>query len=157
MNRNDTIDVLTAIAAFDQRTVGDADVDAWHAVIYDLPREYALHAVAQHHRTTTDRCKAAHIVKLVKARLNDEIARAQAEEAARHQVTAPDRQLGGLPIGEADGHPVWSAYEQHGAIDLPCRTCGAKPDEACTNTQTGATRKLPCISRIIAGAKAAAA
>lgn len=32
MNRNETIDLLTLIAGFDQRTVGDGDVMAWHVV-----------------------------------------------------------------------------------------------------------------------------
>ncbi|QPO17136.1 hypothetical protein SEA_LILBEANIE_58 [Gordonia phage Lilbeanie] len=58
-----------------------------------------------------------------------------------------DPQLSGLGIN-ADGDPVWTAYEQHGAIKIPC-DCGAAPDDACVNTANGAVRKIPCTSRLI--------
>lgn len=48
MNRDDVIDVLTAVAAADRRTVGAADVDVWQAVIGDLPRDFALKAIRAH-------------------------------------------------------------------------------------------------------------
>jgi hypothetical protein len=50
MNRDDVIDVLTAVAAADRRTVGHADVDVWQAVIGDLPKDPALQAVRDHLR-----------------------------------------------------------------------------------------------------------
>jgi hypothetical protein len=155
MTRDDTIDVLTAIAAFDQRTIGDADVDAWHLVIGDLPRDYALAAVAHHHRTTTERCKAAHIVKLVRAAINDRMERDRID-ALPGRVPG-DPQLGGLPIGGATGDPVWPAYEQHDAIERGCPTCGAAPGEACIVPGTERTRTIPCLARLVRATRKATA
>ena len=50
MNRDDVIDVLTAVSAADRRTVGQADVDVWQAVIGDLPKDLAFQAVRDHLR-----------------------------------------------------------------------------------------------------------
>jgi hypothetical protein len=50
VNRNDVIDVLTAVAAGDRRTVGDADVDVWQAIIGELTKDFALQAVRDHMR-----------------------------------------------------------------------------------------------------------
>lgn len=69
-------------------------------------------------------------------------------------ITAPDNQLGGLPIAGADGKPIWTAYEQHGAIDLPCSTCDAQPNDACINLATGMTRRIPCMTRLRDGHRA---
>ncbi|MFV8049921.1 hypothetical protein [Mycobacterium sp. 48b] len=54
MNRNDVIDVLTAIAAADRRTIGQADVEIWQAVIGELPVGVALEAVRDHLRHQPD-------------------------------------------------------------------------------------------------------
>lgn len=69
-------------------------------------------------------------------------------------LPAGDPQSGGLPIA-ADGTPVWAAYDQHGAVDLPCETCGAGEREACVNLATKLTRKIPCVSRLKAGCRKA--
>lgn len=82
-----------------------------------------------------------------------EIRRDRAErEKAREIVSPPDPQLGGLPIGGADGEPVWDAYDEGcdgRAIDRTCPTCGSEPSYACLNTETGMTRKIPCIARLL--------
>ncbi|MGO3325339.1 hypothetical protein [Gordonia sp. (in: high G+C Gram-positive bacteria)] len=62
--------------------------------------------------------------------------------------------VGSLPPGNvdggisADGEPVWDAYDQHGAIDRECPTCGAGEREACVNAVNGKTRKIPCFARL---------
>lgn len=50
MNKSDVVDVLTMVAAGDRRTVGDADVQMWHLVIGDIPKDFALSAVVAHRR-----------------------------------------------------------------------------------------------------------
>lgn len=45
MNRNETVDLLSVIAAYDKRTVGDADVLAWHAACKDLDLAAATRTV----------------------------------------------------------------------------------------------------------------
>lgn len=50
MNHHDIIDLLTAVRAGDNRTVGHGDVEMWHAVIADIPKDFALAAVIAHRR-----------------------------------------------------------------------------------------------------------
>lgn len=46
--------VLTKAAAYDRRTIGEADVAAWHEAIGDLDLEPALAAVTRHYRDTAE-------------------------------------------------------------------------------------------------------
>lgn len=71
MNRNDVADVLTAISAYDQRTVGEPDIIAWHAAIGDLPKDVAIEAVAMHHKISAERIKPFHVNELVRNIRND--------------------------------------------------------------------------------------
>ena len=154
MNAADTIDVLSAIAAYDQRTIGRADAEAWHLAIGDLDRDLALEAVVIHHKTSTERCKPAH----VRAAANG-IRRTRAEAAHARRVAA-DTRPPALVHGDgsglnADGTPVQAAYEIDGAGHLPCPTCHAKPGEWCENTRTGNSKKIPHASRLTAAWNAA--
>ncbi|MEX7470163.1 hypothetical protein AB4Z39_10670 [Mycobacterium adipatum] len=54
MNRDDVIDVLTAVAAADRRTVGEADVQIWLGVLEHIPLDVALEAVRDHLRDKPD-------------------------------------------------------------------------------------------------------
>lgn len=64
MTPADTARVLAKAAAFDQRTVGAADVASWHEVLHDLDVADALAAVTTHFRETTDRLMPAHIRRI---------------------------------------------------------------------------------------------
>lgn len=61
MTPADTARVLAKAAAYDQRTVGHADVLAWHEALGDLDPTDALTAVTRHYRDNTDRLMPAHI------------------------------------------------------------------------------------------------
>lgn len=156
MTRNDVIDVLTGIASYDQRTVGDHDVNAWGLAIGELDASDVKEAVVIHHKTSAERIKPAHITALVRQIRNDRIERQtrderQAREDSRDRrlgLTPPDSQLGGLPIAGADGEPLWAAYDINGAIDRDCETCGEPAGGACVNAATNAARKIPCLSRL---------
>lgn len=50
MNRNETIDVLSVVAAATRRTVGESDVEIWHGIIGELTKDLALQAVHRHLR-----------------------------------------------------------------------------------------------------------
>ena len=76
MTIEETIDLLTAAAAFDRRTVGKADAVAWHTVIGDLPLDDCLVAVRGHYTDTTDWIMPAHVRQRVKAMRRDRIDRA---------------------------------------------------------------------------------
>lgn len=162
MTPDETIDVLTAIASYDLRTVGQSDVTAWHAAIGDLPKQLALEAVVIHHKTTTDRIKPAHVAQLSRSIRRD---RAEREDAAQRDArenaldsargfTPPDRQFGGLPIAGADGKPVPGAYAVENALDYQCPQCDAEPGDACENAQNGHSRKIPCLARMQVGKRA---
>lgn len=64
MTPADVIDVLTKCAAYDQRTVGEADVMAWHEILGRVERADALEAVRVHYAETRDRAMPADIRKL---------------------------------------------------------------------------------------------
>ena len=67
MNRSEVAQLLTKIAAFDRRTIGEADVLAWHEVVGDLPLKAALEAVTDYFRDTREWCMPSDIVSRVKA------------------------------------------------------------------------------------------
>lgn len=61
MTPADAARVLAKAAAFDQRTVGEADVRAWHEALSDLDAGDALAAVTRHYRQRTERIMPAHV------------------------------------------------------------------------------------------------
>lgn len=158
MSKSDTLDVLTAIAAYDLRTVGEADVTAWHLAIHDLPKDLALEAVVIHHKTSTERIKPANVIGVAKSIRRDRSEREDADardaraaaQDRRHglKLVSGDSQLGGLLIGGADGPPVPGAYMINDAWERECPTCHAEELEPCTNPTTGSPRKIPCLKRL---------
>ena len=61
MTDDETVDLLTVAAAFDQRTVGEGDAAAWHAVLGDLNFADAKQAVLGHYTDTRERVMPADI------------------------------------------------------------------------------------------------
>jgi hypothetical protein len=94
MTIEETIDVLAGAAAFDRRTVGEADAIAWHATIGDLRFDDCQAAVIAHYRETSDWLMPAHVRQRVRA------IRARRIEDA--EVPAPPSEL-------ADNPPAYSA------------------------------------------------
>ena len=74
MNTNEVIDLLTLIAACDQRTVGESDVEAWHAIATQAGWTFPLarQAVIEHHARGADkgRIRPAHITDTLDALRN---------------------------------------------------------------------------------------
>ncbi len=64
MNLAEAAAVLAKAAAFDRRTVGEADILAWHEVLADIEFADALVAVAKHYAENTDRIMPAHVRRL---------------------------------------------------------------------------------------------
>lgn len=135
---------------FDDRVTADEHrIRAWAEAIqpFAIDQADACHAVTAHYQASgADTIKVGDVIALARKLRGERAEREKGEAVAA--IAPPDPQLGGLPIGGADGTPVWSAYEQHDAISRPCPTCHAKPEEACVNASTGVARKLPCISRL---------
>jgi len=53
--------VLAKCAAYDGRTIGEADAMAWREVLHDIELIDALTAVTRHHRESTDWAMPAHV------------------------------------------------------------------------------------------------
>ncbi|WP_353107780.1 hypothetical protein [Gordonia sp. (in: high G+C Gram-positive bacteria)] len=148
---------LGRAALFDDRiTAGDvARIAAWAEAIepFGIEAPDALAAVTAHYQATN--ANTIRVGDLIAAARKIRGERAEREKG--HQIagelTPPDNQLAGLPIAGADGKPIWAAYEHYDAIELPCETCGAQPEQACINPITNQTRKIPCVSRVATGVK----
>lgn len=72
MTPDQTVDLLTACAAFDRRTVGKSDVVAWHAIVGDLPFDLAQEAVFAHYRESREFIMPADVRTRVKRKQRDE-------------------------------------------------------------------------------------
>lgn len=72
MTLSETAQLLSIAAGIDQRTIGDADVQAWQMVLSDIPFPNAATALRDHYRHTTRRVMPADIVQRVKPATNYE-------------------------------------------------------------------------------------
>lgn len=84
MTRGDVARLLAYIAAFDRRTLGDADVLAWHDVLGDLDFEAARAAVRTWYTEHDGWIMPAHIRTAVLG---------QAGSATRHPSARPVREV----------------------------------------------------------------
>lgn len=64
MTPADTARLLSKAAAFDQRTIGAADVAAWHEAVADLDAADAMAAVTRHYQSTDQRIMPSHLIRL---------------------------------------------------------------------------------------------
>jgi len=95
MTLDETIDLLATCAAYDRRTVGKSDAVAWHAVMRDLPFEYAQEAVFAHYSESREFIMPADVRTRVKRKQRDEAERGRIRqvldpEAYRREVQAAD-------------------------------------------------------------------
>jgi hypothetical protein len=73
ITKSQTAELLGVMAAFDRRTIGQADVEAWHLVIHDLNQDDCLTAIRDHYAESRDWLMPADI-------------RTRALTAARHRA-----------------------------------------------------------------------
>lgn len=107
--------VLAKCQAYDRRTVGKADIAAWHEALGDLDLPSALAAVAEHYRDETAWIMPAHIRRLSRTRPEHRPLReALMEQAGRFDEVANRRGLAvaravlagcHAPAGEEGGGP----------------------------------------------------
>lgn len=86
MNASEAAILLGLAAAYDRRTVGEADARAWADALDDIALEDAQDAVKRHYRTSTEWIMPAHVRKGVAA-----IARERRAELAAVRDPIPDR------------------------------------------------------------------
>lgn len=94
MSPEEVVDLLSTAAAFDRRTVGDADVIAWHAAVGDLDLTDAQAAVVQHYQATREWVMPSDVRKLVK--------QAREKRLAREVIPAPRPELADEPRAYQD-------------------------------------------------------
>jgi hypothetical protein len=93
LTRDDVIDVLTAIAAADRRTVGEADVDLWSAALNAAgvaSRADAIQAVVGHFAESSEWLMPAHVVRGVKAIRKARVAAAEEADGLVPNVDPDD-------------------------------------------------------------------
>lgn len=76
MNRAECAQLLTVISSYDRRTLGEADVIAWHGAIGDMSFEECRDATVKHYALQTDWLMPAHIRRLTLAARQDAAMRA---------------------------------------------------------------------------------
>ena len=132
MNRNDILDVLTLIAAYDHRTVGEADVIAWKETIGELPREPALKAVTEFRREQPGEwLEAGHIYQRVRAKIRDDLAREpdalrEARQAALEAKVAEDAETRTPWVG-----PLRHHRPPFNPLLVRCPHCGVHAGTRC--------------------------
>lgn len=77
MHRSEIVHLLATCVAYDQRTTGETDVEAWWQVLRRYDLETALEAVIDHYANHTDRIMPAHVVAYCRKAGNDRAARAE--------------------------------------------------------------------------------
>jgi hypothetical protein len=80
LTRSEAAKLLALCAAYDQRTIGDADVLAWHEGLQspwvpNIDPEEAQEAVIAHYRETTQRVNVADVLKRIKTGRADRLGR----------------------------------------------------------------------------------
>jgi hypothetical protein len=93
MTIDEVVDLLTTAAAYDRRTVGEADAIAWHAAIGDLPFEDSRAAVVAHYRESREWLMPADVRQRVKE--------ARRERILDAGIPAPPPELGPDAYGPA--------------------------------------------------------
>lgn len=92
MNLSETADLLTAMSAFDRRTIGDGDVIAWQAVLPDAAFADALEAVKRYYAEHTEWMMPAHVRRLIRDIIGEREAAARATGWAPGQAGVPKDQ-----------------------------------------------------------------
>lgn len=89
MNREECAALLTVVASYDRRSLGEADVIAWHGAIGDMTFEECRDATVKHYASQTDWLMPAHVRKLALAARQDAAMRAL-PSGGTDVVTKPD-------------------------------------------------------------------
>lgn len=127
MTPGDTARILAAIAARDQRTVGDADVMAWHEDIGDLDYADCLPAVSEHFRTSDARCMPVHIRRIALERRRE---RRERERTAVVLAVEDGRPAAGSPEAAAVHARLRTVIMKARAADDARRAAEEKPAES---------------------------
>lgn len=133
MNRNDVIDVLTAVAAADRRTVGQADVNVWQEVIGDVPFDFALRAVRDHLRESPGIwLEPGHVYQRARAMMRDELEREPEQLREARQAVLDAKAEANPDDTTSFVGPVKHRRPQCNWLTTRCPHCNAAPMRHCT-------------------------
>lgn len=120
--------VLAKAAAYDRRTIGEADARAWHEVLGDVELVDALAAVARYYRDETEWLMPAHLRRLART-CRDERRRLEGRQSEALELPGryeddTDRQVR-MERGLAGLRPVMAAIQARLAAKRAARVDGA--------------------------------
>ncbi len=123
MRPSEAASLLVVAAAFDQRTIGESDAQAWSAALQGIGFTEARDAVVAHYRAETDRVKPAHVIRRVltaRRELRADVRRIDPPRAMADmpQIEARWRQLVERAIAEGESEDQ--------AIQLACDYIGIR-------------------------------
>lgn len=101
MNLSETAQLLTSIAAYDRRKLGEADVIAWHKLMTDVVLADGLEAVERYYAEHTEWMMPAHVRRLVRDIISERDLAARATGWAPGQAGVPKTH----PVPEAPAVP----------------------------------------------------
>lgn len=133
MNRNEVIDLLSIVQAFDKRTVGEPDVIAWEdsAKRGRWTYDEAAEAVKDYYaRTTSERpfIMPSHITNAIRRNREYESMRyRQASKPVNPRVAEAIE-----PVAERTKIPDPKRPMRNNALSVPCPHCKAPIGETCT-------------------------
>lgn len=98
MTKAEVARLLAMIAAFDRRTIGEADVEAWHLILADLDTNDCANAVRDHYTTQRDWIMPADVRTAAVA--------AQRKRIGQQKVAALRSEIERQNAGELHDRPV---------------------------------------------------
>ncbi|MFE7609229.1 zinc finger domain-containing protein [Streptomyces celluloflavus] len=153
-------EVLGFAAFYDNRTLGEGDVRAWHLIVGRLDAADARQAVIDHYGTTRDRMMPADMLRLATRSREDHAADIQgpglppeipdadpddvpaylaAVREQRHHAAAPGPRRPVRELLAGVGRAIPRPTRGTGPRSVPCATCGAEIGRPCTRP-SGARR-----------------
>lgn len=166
MNRDEIVDLLTAISAYDNRNASNAAILAWTETANRGRWTFreALDAIHVHYAEATTFLMPGHVTQLIKARRQDTALRSPVDPPDRTGQRAVAQLIQGAfrsPDENQDHKRRHNANteldDMHKAVGIiECPRCGAPVGARCMNPTTGHTARIPCLTRIRAHFEGAA-
>jgi hypothetical protein len=165
----ETARLLTLIAAYDRRTLGESDVLAWHPLVERYSFDECADAVRAHFASSTSYLMPVHVLDRVRATRRDAIERQQSERLAIEYRQAQAVDVGRYVAQVAAALDARRPPEQRRAVadrearkrarSVACPYCGAREGQPCVVPDDGRelTKTLAHSSRLDAVAEREAA
>lgn len=144
MNRDEVIDLLSAITAYDNRNATRETVMAWSKAAelgrWTLPE--ALDAVHAHFAEDPTYLMPAHVTQRVKQERQDRALRADQRELEGPVNPAGQERIQQI-VADVGASLGWESGRDRSALTVRCPYCGAGPKQRCTGKDGQALAKSP--------------